>query len=1081
VRAEGLTLNILLQAAWALLLARYSGESDVVFGTTVSGRSALADRMESMVGLFINTVPVRVEIHQDAPVLSLLNDLQVRQAERMPYEHSPLALVQGESEIGRGQALFDSILVVENYPVDAALPAGSVPFTITGARALEQTNYPLAVVAIPGPELLLSINYAADRFDDASVARMLGHMEALLEGVAADPKRRVSELPLLSAAERRDLLVGWNDTRAETSKGACVHTLFEAAVLRRPEAVAVVAGQEALTYGELNRRANQLARRLRSLGVGPGVLVGVCVERSLAMAVGLLGVLKGGGAYVPLDPSYPKERLEFMMADAELPVLLTQSSLLPRLPSSSATVLCLDAGFEAPDAQHDENPAGGAGPEHPAYVIYTSGSTGRPKGVVGRHACLSNLVSWHQGVYGVTAEDRATQLASFSFDASVWEVWPYLTKGASLYIVPDDLRADPRLLATWLCDNEISISFAPTPLGEALLDQRWPRETKLCALLVGGDRLKRRPPADLPFALINHYGPTESTVVATSYRVAPEGEEAISIGRPIANTRAYVLDDALQPQPIGVPGELYLGGDGLAQGYLNRPELSAARFIPSPFAEEPGERLYRTGDLCRWLEGGTLEYLGRTDDQVKIRGIRIELGEIESVLSQHAGVREAVVVAREDAPGHQRLVAYLTARESPPPEAAELVRDLSRKLPDAMIPTAFVWLAALPLTPNGKVDRKALPHPEATRPEQDRPLVDPRDAVELELVQILEDLLAVRPVGVLDDFFSLGGNSLLAIRLMARIQERFGQALSLAALFQGATVEALALRLRQDATPISWSPLVAIQPSGPGRPFFCVHPLGGAVLCYTRLARHLGADRPFYGLQAQGLETGQEPLARIEDLAAQYIGALRAVQPKGPYLLGGWSLGGLLAFEMAQQLVAAGELVALLALFDTEAPSSAAPLHPEADEAFLLAEVARGLGVPISDDELSALGPEERLQKVTSRLASAADVVSPGLDLRRYARTAKAHLEAVQRYAPRPYPGRIVLARAAEAMAKAPAESEGQDPARDLLSRWSHHATEPVELHDVPGNHFTMVVGPHAGDLAAWLKQLLLAADPSRG
>ncbi len=510
--------------------------------------------------------------------------------------------------------------------------------------------------------------------------------------------------------------------------------------------------------------------------------------------------------------------------------------------------------------------------------------------------------------------------------------------------------------------------------------------------------------------------------------------------------------------------------------YFRRPELTEQRFIADPRAREPGARLYKTGDRARYRADGSIEFLGRADHQVKLRGFRIELGEIEAVLTQHPDIAEAVVTLREDTPGDRRLVAYLVAREGTAPEATELRGHLQSKLPDYMVPPAFVWLSAMPLSPNGKVDRKALPAPESTRSEQGTTLLAPRDTVELALVRIWEDTLAIRPVGVRDDFFALGGHSLLAVRLMTRIKEHFGRALPLATLLQAATVEAMALKLREEESSKPWSPLVLIQPSGQGRPVFFVHPLGGMVLCFADLARHLGTARPFYGFQGQGFDDEQAPLARIEDMAAQYIQAMRQVQPEGPYLLGGWSFGGIVAFEMAQQLLRDGHAVDLLAMLDSACPEPdlLARSYGLENEWFILTVLARGLGVDVLEEELSGLDAETRISHARS-LLSRARIVSPGLNMDRLGLAIKMHVQAMYHYTPRIYPGRITLFRATQ---KLPPMFGQTSPDLGPTHSWGKYASQPIDVYDMPGDHLSMAFEPHVQTLAAQLAQCLLAIDP---
>jgi amino acid adenylation domain-containing protein len=563
--------------------------------------------------------------------------------------------------------------------------------------------------------------------------------------------------------------------------------------------VAVVYEDEQLTYRQLNTRANQLAHYLKSFGVGPEVLVGICLERSLEMIIAMMGILKAGGAYVPLDPEYPKERLAFMLADTGSPVLLTHSRLVEELPRHEANVICIDSDWDAIARHSGETPVSATSVENLAYVIYTSGSTGKPKGVAISHGGLLNLVFWHRNVFEVTASDRATQLAGTAFDASVWEVWPYLTAGARLHVVSAEKLVSPEQLRDWLVSEEITLTFLPTPLAEQVLKLDWPQQTPLRTLLTGGDKLHRSPPESIPFRVVNNYGPTENTVVTTSGVVLPNSDADIQppIGCPISNTEVYVLDKRLRPVPVGVTGELCIGGESLARGYLNRPDLTAENFIPNPYSHTPGARLYKSGDLVRYLQDGSIEFLGRIDHQVKIRGFRIESGEIEMVLGQHPAVRKAVVIAREDVPGEKRLVAYVVASHESTPTFSELRSFLKEKLPDYMIPSAFVYPDALPITPHGKVDRRALPAPEQSRSELEAVYVAPQSEVERIIAEVWQQVLRIEQVGMHDNFFDLGGHSLLLIQIHNKFQELFKKEIPIADIFRYPTIKALAGHLTQ--------------------------------------------------------------------------------------------------------------------------------------------------------------------------------------------------------------------------------------------------------------------------------------------
>ncbi len=824
-QSHQLTLNTLLQGAWALLLSRYSGEEDVVFGAIRACRRSSVEGAESIVGLFINTVPFRVRVLPEARLLRWLANLRTTWLALRPYEHTPLADIQGWAEVPRGAPLFETIFNFQDPSWDAALRAQGGPWSSREFGIRSQSNYPLAVDAYGGDALLIKILYHRPRFDDATIARMLGHLQSMLAGMAANPLQRLADLPLLTQTERHQLLVEWNDTVADFPKEKCVHQLFEEQVQRAPDALAVADQQHQLTYRQLNEQAGLLAHHLQTLGAGPDVRVGVCLDRSVEMVVALLAVLKAGAAHVPLDPAYPRERLAFMIEDAGMLALLTQQALCDRLQlhAPDRNVVCVDTWLPAARlARHDaiSRPAPPAtDPKDLAYVIYTSGSTGTPKGVEIEHASLVNLIAWHQRAYGVSAADRATQLAAPAFDASVWELWPYLTAGASIHIPNEETRLSPQKLLAWLAAEKITLTFLPTPLAETMMNQPWLEHCDLRALLTGGDKLHHPPDERLPCALFNHYGPTEHTVVTTWTAVLPNAANpaAPPIGRPIANTRVYILDRHLQPAPVGVPGELHISGAGLARGYLNRPELTAAKFVPNPFSRDPQSRLYKTGDLVRWLADGNIEFLGRIDQQVKIRGNRIEIGEIEFVLGRHPRVREAAVIARTGSPGENRLVAYAVPTPGQVVTAGALREYLKEKLPDYMVPSAFVLLEALPLTANGKVDRQALPVP-ATRAESEQTVAPPATPTEEMLAGIWCAVLNLDRAGIHDNFFDLGGHSLLATQVISRVRRAFQLDLRLADLFEAPTIAGLAGRIesaRGAARELDLPPLVRGARDGP--------------------------------------------------------------------------------------------------------------------------------------------------------------------------------------------------------------------------------------------------------------------------
>ena len=813
-RQEGRTLFMTLATAFLALLKRYSGQQDVCLGSGIANRRWR--ETEGLIGMIVNTVVLRFDLtgaptfRQLAERVSAVN-LEAYANQDLPFEKVVEAL-RPDRDLSHNP-FFQVAFSFHDSPLgDIAMPG--LELKVREGLSNGSAKFDLNVIAMPRSEqrigqgtgddqgITLVWEFDTDLYRAETMQRMVDHYLTLVRGIMAQPAARLSELPLLTAAEEAEL-GAWNATAAELpalAAGLPVHELVARQAARAPAALAVAGGGERLTYGELDERANRLAHYLRELGVGPEVPVAVLMERSPEMIVAALGALKAGGAYLPLDPAYPGERLAFQLADSGTPVLLTQERLRNAVPAGDRVTLALDSEWGAVAARSAAPPAplprdlgdlGGL-----AYVIYTSGSTGTPKGVEVPHRGLLSLVGWHQATYGVAPEDRATQLAGPAFDASVWEVWPYLTAGASLHLPDEATRTTADRLLAWLAAERITMAFLPTPLAEAALAEELPRELALRALLTGGDKLHKAPERPLPFVLVNHYGPTENSVVATSSvvpsGVVTSGAEAPPIGRPIANVRVELLDRTLSRVPVGVPGELCLGGTSLARGYRGRPELTAERFVPDPFRD--GGRLYRTGDLARWRPDGELEFLGRIDHQVKVRGFRIELGEIEAVLGSHAAVREAVVLARAVGEGtEKRLVAWVVPAAGAAPAPEELAAFLAAKLPEYMVPSAFMVLPALPLTANGKVDRATLPEPDDAAAVRGDGFEPPRTPVEELLAGIWQTLLDVERVGAHDNFFKLGGHSLAATRMLSRLRDAIQIELPLQTLFESPTLEECAV------------------------------------------------------------------------------------------------------------------------------------------------------------------------------------------------------------------------------------------------------------------------------------------------
>jgi amino acid adenylation domain-containing protein/non-ribosomal peptide synthase protein (TIGR01720 family) len=807
-RRHGLTPNTLVQGAWALLLSRYSRERDVLYGATVAGRPASLASAEEMVGLFINTLPVRVRVREELASVSWLKSLQAEQVSAREYEHSPLVEVQAASEVPRGRPLFESLLVFENYPVDARALGGGAGLKASDVRWFDQTNYPLTLVAVPSEELSLELLYDGRRFTGDVVERMLGHLQTILDSFAADPSRPLSRVPLVTEAERRLLLSEWNDTRRENRwRGRCVHQLFEEQARNEPERVALVCGREQLTYGELNARANQLARYLMRLGVGPESRVGICLEPGAEMVVAVLGVLKAGGAYVPLDPAYPEERLALMLDDSRARVLLTESRLLEgRLTGARARAVCLDAERGEIARELSDDPAVEVSGDNLIYAIYTSGSTGRPKGAGVTHGGFVNLVNWFVSEFGLTARERVLIVSSFSFDLTQKDIFAPLVVGGQLHLSRSAFYDASEITET-IAGREITLLNCTPSAFYPLADGAGPDSVRRLAPLrhvfLGGEPInvsRLREWAATPHfkaEVVNTYGPTECTDTCSSFRLSDFAQTSTPpIGKPNDNAELLILDRHLNLVPQGVAGELCVGGAGVGRGYLNDAAATAERFVPHPFGAEPGARLYKTGDLARHLPDGNIEFLGRLDHQVKVRGYRVEPGEIEAALRRHEALRECVVVARSDAHGDPRLVAYVVTKHGAgTPAASELRRHLAERLPAHMLPSVFVPLDELPLTPSGKVDRRQLPAPEAAGEEARADYVAPRTPVEEVLAGIWRDVLGVGRVGVRDNFFELGGHSLLAMRCLSAMRRLFRVEVPLRVLFETASLEELARAL----------------------------------------------------------------------------------------------------------------------------------------------------------------------------------------------------------------------------------------------------------------------------------------------
>lgn len=1095
-RRQRATLYMTLLAAFGVSLRGYTGEDDIVIGSPAAGRGRT--ELEGLIGCFINTVPVRVDLRGDPTFTALLE--RVRNAALGAFAHLDVPL----QEIVKAAAperdpnrppLFQVLFNMRNLPRHAVEFSGlnvGVVEVDTGTSAVE-----LSLEVAPDPEgLRVTMEFSTDLFEAATIERMLRHYLHVLEAIAAgEGSARISSIPIMSSDDRAAVLRSGAGTRA-TREPVCVHELVERSAQGTPDAVAISFGAQHLTYHELDRYADSLAARLREASVRPGTTVGVFLRRSPELLVAMLAVLKAGGAYLPLDPEYPTERLAWMLQDCSPGVVLTRADLVAQLPAHTRALI-VDMVDEDAGATWRAARETGASSEDPAYVIYTSGSSGRPRGVIVPHRAVVNHNLGVIDAFGLKPTDRVLQFASPSFDASVEEIFPTWMAGATLVLRTDEMLGSAQALVRAIARQRISVLNLPTAFWHA-----WAQELARAGLelpehlrlvVIGGEKASsavyrtwRQLTRD-GVALLNTYGPTEATVVASIWdprvdAVAPDAE--LPIGRPIPNACLYVLDEMRRPVPFGVVGELYIGGPGVAHGYLNQPQLTSERFVADPFDSGPNARLFRTGDRARLHSNGLLEFVGRVDRQVKVRGFRIDPEEVEAALRAHADVHDAVVVLRQDAAQTSSLTAYVVPRAGDGFDSAAVRRWLRARLPDFMIPATVTTVQALPRDGSGKVDASALREGAAT-PKYDTLRKAQTDA-EHKLVAIFREVLDLDRVAVTDDFFDLGGHSLLAIRLATRIEEAFARPFPLSMLLEGASVESLASRLDVPGPPSKHEALVPIQPRGGARPFFCVHEFFGDVLLYAPLAGQLAPDIPFYGLQATSLED----IESLSGLATLYIREIRTVQPRGPYALGGLCAGGLVALEMAQQLTAAGEAVELLTLFDT----SAVPFSWRRRPAPLRAVLR---GVPDWLQGFRQLTPAQRRQlvrltlgrwdwrvnsnAVASRLREGGETGSRviagiaralGLSEDRR-RVAAAFRRMLLDYTPKPYDGHVVLFR--------PSMQPLLDP-QDELKGWRELARGGVEVRRVPGNHLAMLQEPHVRAVARQLRACLqlspLAAAP---
>ncbi len=909
-----ITPNTLVQASWALLLSRHSNCGDVVFGAVRACRRSSVDEADAMVGLLMNSLPVRVTVDLDAPLVPWLQTLRAQHLAVRPYEHTPLPEVQSWSELPRGMALFESLVMFERGDLRGA--AGR------SIELIEQPSLPLVLIAHWEAQLTLRISYDRMRFDHATAQRLLGQLTTLLNGMVADPTQTLSQVPWVTPIEQQQLLIDWQDTH-HPYRAQLLHEPFEAQAKRQPEAVALFCqdafGPRTMTYDALNRRANQLAHYLQAQGIGAGDVVGIYLDRNVEMVCALLAILKAGAAYVPLEPSFPDQRVEWILRSLSARIVLSEAQYVGKdlaLPDLKQWVN-LD-GLDL-SQYSDVNPLPLACPDDTAYMIFTSGSTGTPKGVKVAHRSVMNLIEWVNQKFGVNSDDRLLFVTSICFDLSVYDIFGLLAAGGSIHIASKAEISEPRALIYLLNHGGITFWDSAPPALQRLapmFDEILPGSLRL--VFMSGDWIPIALPKLLQktFASVNVVslgGATEASVWSNFFEIGETDPSWSSIpyGKPIQNAQYYILDAQLNPCPIGVTGELYIGGDCLAQGYSD-PVKTAVQFIPAPKAITQCDRLYRTGDLARFFPDGNIEFLGRIDHQVKIRGYRIELGEIEAVLAQHPQVETSVAIAHGKIREDRQLVAYVVPHPGIDLTVKELQDFLRKRLPDYMIPAAVLFLAALPITQNGKLDRTALPDPEAPSPSSNT-FVVPATGLERKLAELWEQVLGVNPVGRHDSFFELGGHSLMAVKLMARIERTLDAQVPIAALFQAPTVAQMAELLTHNYALTPWN-TIEVRAGDRTKPpiFWCQS--------YAEIKAAFPKDQPFYGLESGFLEI-RDPKTHIKTWAKGYIDQIQAIQPEGPYYLGGYCFGGYIALEIAHLLQAQGQEVALLSLVESYGPA----------------------------------------------------------------------------------------------------------------------------------------------------------------
>lgn len=1052
---EGATLFMTLLAAFNVLLFRYTGEQDIVVGSPIAGRNRI--ETEPLIGFFVNSLALRTDLSGSPTFREVIG--RVKEVAVSAYAHQDLPFEKLVEELNPARdvsqtPVFQVMFGLQNSPRAAAdlhnLNVRRIPTEVRTAK------FDLTLLLSDTANGLSGwFEYNADLFEATTIERLANHFENLLASVAATPDVSVAALPFVGAQEQQQLLLEWNNTETAYPRDKCIQELFEEHVRRNPNAVALVFNDRQLTYDTLNTKANQLAHQLKKQGVGPEVIVGLAMDRSAEMIVGLLAILKAGGAYLPLDPSYPRERLAFMIEQTRTRIILTQKHLRDSLPANELSVVVLDLQSNELKFEAAQNPVSTSAPENLAYVMYTSGSTGKPKGVSITHRNVMRLVQ-ETNYARLTSDEVFLQFAPVTFDAATFEIWGALLNGARLVVAAPGIESLANLGDT-IQRHKVTTVWLTAGLFHQIVDSEIDKLQGVRQLLAGGDVLSV-PHVETAVQklsgcqVINGYGPTENTTFTCCERVTAHSiGHSVPIGRPIANTQVYVLSPDLQLVPVGVAGELFIGGDGLARGYFDVADATAEKFLPNPFARKPGERIYRTGDQVRYRNDGSIEFLGRLDQQVKIRGYRIELGEIELALSQHPAVQDCVVTIQTSRFGEKRLAAFVVLHGGQTARSEELKQFLNGKLPEYMAPSFVGILEQLPLTENGKIDRDALPHIDELSAKE--VFVAPSTEVERKLAAAWIKVLGLEQVGVHENFFDLGGYSLLAVKLINEIERELGQKIPLMTLFQTATIAGLAGVLSNESKSQAWPTLVQIQAGSSKKPLFCVSAPNVNALGYVSLARALGPEQTAYGLQAQYPEDAESEHSQfvVENIAAEYLQALQTQQPHGPYQLIGMCRGAHIAYEMACRLHEQGETVSLLGVLDTFVMENTYNYlwyveHYVNRLRFWLRLPAKGKLGFINSERLKVVANRRSPERVLHR------VYFPGPE-----------------FVPKTYPGRVTVLRVVK-------QPRNRISDKDL--GWSRLARGGVDVRMISGTHETLLREPHVRVLAGELKEFIARPHP---